>query len=100
METPIALPGRTRGEKKRLDMELAEALFVKESLATEEVREWLSVSVIHDYLTGTDGLYSPLLLGAVNDCCKCDGFCSRCMVQYAARLVFWGGLFGQWVCEC
>ena len=43
------------------------ALFVEEALATEELREWLSVSVMHDCLTGIDGLYNPLLLGVVND---------------------------------
>ena len=43
------------------------ALFVEESLATEELQQWLSVSVMHGCLTGIDGLYHPLLLGAVND---------------------------------
>ena len=43
-------------------------LFVEEALATEELQEWLSVSVIHDSLTEIDGLHNPLLLGAVNDC--------------------------------
>ena len=42
-------------------------MFVEETLATEELQEWLSVSVMHDCLTGIDGLYNPLLLGAVND---------------------------------
>ena len=35
-------------------------------IAAEELQEWLSMSVVHDGLTGTDGLYNPLLLGAVN----------------------------------
>ena len=43
------------------------ALFVEEALATEELQEWLSVSVMHDCLTGIDELYNPLLLGAEND---------------------------------
>ena len=42
-------------------------LFVEEALATEELQQWLSVSVMHDCLTGIDGLYNPLLHGAVND---------------------------------
>ena len=46
-------------------MDLA-ALFVEEALATEELQEWLSVSVMHDCLTGIDGLYNSLLFGAVN----------------------------------
>ena len=36
-------------------------------LATEELEGWLSVSVMLDCLTGSDGLYNPLLLGTVND---------------------------------
>lgn len=47
-------------------MDLA-ALFVDEALPTEEDREWLSVSVIDNCITRPDGLYSPLLLGAVNN---------------------------------
>ena len=43
------------------------ALFVEEALATEELQEWLSVSVMHDCLTGIDGLYNSLLVSAVND---------------------------------
>ena len=43
------------------------ALFVEEALATEELQEWLSVSVMHDCLTGIDELYNPLLLGVEND---------------------------------
>ena len=43
------------------------ALFVEKALATEELQEWLSVSVMHDCLTGIDELYNPLLLGAEND---------------------------------
>ena len=42
-------------------------MLVEEALATEELQEWLSVSVMHDCLTGTDGLYNPLLLGAMNN---------------------------------
>ena len=40
---------------------------LKRALATEDLHEWLSVSVMHDCLTGIDGLYNPLLLSAVND---------------------------------
>ena len=43
------------------------ALFVEEGLATEELQERLSVSVMYDCLTKSDGQYNPLLLGAVND---------------------------------
>ena len=43
------------------------ALFVEEALANEELQEWLSVSVMHDCLTGIDGLYNPLQLGGGND---------------------------------
>ena len=43
------------------------ALFIEETLATEEFQEWLPLSVMHDCLTGINGLYNPLLLGAVND---------------------------------
>ena len=43
------------------------ALLVEQALATEELQEWWSVSVMHDCLTGIDGLYNPLLLGAVNN---------------------------------
>ena len=32
-----------------------------------ELQEWLSVIVMHYCLTGIDGLYNPLLLGAVKD---------------------------------
>ena len=35
--------------------------------AYKELPELLSVFVIHDCLTGIDGLYKPLLLGTVND---------------------------------
>ena len=65
-ETPVVRQGRTRGEQWRFDLDSA-ALFAEEKLATEELKEWLSVSVMHDCLTGSDGLYNPLLLGAVND---------------------------------
>ena len=34
---------------------------------SEELQEWLLVSVIHDCIAGLDGLYKSLLLGAVND---------------------------------
>ena len=40
---------------------------LKKAIATEELQEWRSVSIVHDSLTGIDGLYYPLLLGAVND---------------------------------
>ena len=43
------------------------ALFVEEALAAQELQEWLSVSVMRDFLTGIDGMYNTLLLGAVND---------------------------------
>ena len=65
-ETPVVRQGRTRRERRRFDLDSA-ALFVEEALATEELQEWLSVSVMHDCLTEIDGLYNPLLLGAVND---------------------------------
>ena len=65
-ETPIVRQGRTRGEQRQLDLDSA-ALLVEEALATEKLQEWLSASVMIDWLTGIDGLYNPLLLGAVND---------------------------------
>ena len=65
-ETPVVRQGRTHGEQRQFDLDSA-ALFVEEALATEELQEWLSVSVMHDCLTEIDGLYNPLLLGAVND---------------------------------
>ena len=65
-ETPVARQGRTRGEQMPLDLDSA-ALFAQGALATEEFQEWLSVSVVHNCLTGSDGLYNPLLLGAVSD---------------------------------
>ena len=40
---------------------------LKRALATEELQKWLSASVMYDCLTGSDGLYNPLLLGAVNN---------------------------------
>ena len=64
--TLVVRQGRTRGEQRQFDSDSA-ALFVEEMLATEELQEWLSVSVMHDCLSGIDGLYNPLLLGAVND---------------------------------
>ena len=64
--TLVVRQGRTRGEQRQFDSDSA-ALFDEEMLATEELQEWLSVSVMHDCLTGIDGLYNPLLLGAVND---------------------------------
>ena len=65
-ETLIVRQGRARGEQRHLDLDSA-ALFVEQALATEELQEWLSVSVMQDCLTGSDVLYNPLLLGAVND---------------------------------
>ena len=65
-EAPVVRQGRTRGKQRQFDLD-SETFFVEEALATEELQEWLSVSVMHDYLTGIDGLYNPLLLGAVND---------------------------------
>ena len=41
------------------------ALFVEEALAPEELQERLSVFIMHDCLTGMDGLYNTLLIGAV-----------------------------------
>ena len=64
-ETPVVRQGRIRGEQRQFILDSA-ALFVEEALATEELQEWLSVSVMHESLTGIDGLYNPLLLGAVN----------------------------------
>ena len=40
---------------------------VGEMRVTEEFREWLTVSVKHNCLTGTGDLYNLLLLGTVND---------------------------------
>ena len=65
-KTSVVRQGRTRGEQRQFDLDSA-ALIVEEALATEELQEWLSVSIMHDCLTGIDGLYNPLLLGAVND---------------------------------
>ena len=65
-KTPVVRQGRTRGEQRQFDLDSA-ALFVEEALAIEELQEWLSVYAMHDCLTGIDGLYNPLLLGAVND---------------------------------
>ena len=67
-ETPVVRQGRTRGEQRQLNLDSA-MLLVEEALATEELQEWLSVSVMHDCLQGIDGLYknNPPLLGAVND---------------------------------
>ena len=65
-ETHVVRQGRTRGEQRQFDLDSA-ALFVEKALATVELREWLSVSVMHDCLTGIDGLYNSLLRGAVND---------------------------------
>ena len=65
-ETTVVRQGRTRGEQRQFDLDSA-ALFVEESLATEELHEWWSMSFMHDCLTGIDGLYNPLLLGAVSN---------------------------------
>ena len=65
-ETPVIRQERTRGEQRQFDLGSA-ALFAEEALSTEELQEWLSVSVTHDCLAGSDGLYNPLLLGAVID---------------------------------
>ena len=65
-ETHVVRQGRTRGEPSQFDLDSA-PLFAEEVLATEELQEWLSVSVMHDCLTRIDGLYNPLVLGAVND---------------------------------
>ena len=88
-ENPVVRQEWTRGEQRQIDMDSA-AFIAEESLATEELREWLSLTVTYDCLTGTDGLYNPLLLGAVDDTedltasAKCDGFCTRCVVGPAA----------------
>ena len=65
-ETPVVRQGRTRGKQKQFHLDSV-GLLVEEALATEKLREWLSVSVMHDCLTGIDGLHNPLLLGAVNN---------------------------------
>ena len=65
-EILVVRQGRSRGEQRQLGLNLV-ALFVEEAVATEDLQEWLSVSVIHDYLTGIDCLYNPLLLDAVSD---------------------------------
>ena len=56
----------SRRVKRQFDLDSA-ALPVEGALAVEELQDWLSVSVRHNCLTGIDGLYNPLLLGAVND---------------------------------
>ena len=85
-KTSIVRQGRTRGEQSQLDLDSV-ALFFEEVLATEKLQEWLSVSVIHDCLTGTDGLYNPLLLGAVIDtkhlAASVMDFCTRYVVESA-----------------
>ena len=65
-EIHVVRQGRTRREQRQFGSDSA-ALLVEEPLGTEELQEWLSVSVMHDCLTAIDGLYNPLLLGAVND---------------------------------
>ena len=65
-KTRVVRQGRTHGKQRRFDLDSA-ALFVEEALAAEELQEWLPVSVTHDCLIGIDGLYNPLLLGAVDD---------------------------------
>ena len=65
-ETPVVRQGRTRVEQRLFGLDSV-ALFAEEALVTEELQEWLSVSVMHDCLTGSDGLYNLLLLGAVNN---------------------------------
>lgn len=66
------------------------ALFAEKAFATEEVREWLSMFVKHDCLTGTDVLYNALMLGAVNDVddlaasdMDVGAVCSKSAVAYA-----------------
>ena len=66
-ETAVVWQGRTRGKQRKFDLDSAAALFVENALATEELQKGLSVSVVHGCLTGIDGLYDSLLLGAVND---------------------------------
>ena len=56
----------SRRAKSQFDLDSA-ALFVEEALATGELQERLSVSVMHTCLAGIDGLYNSLLLGAVSD---------------------------------
>ena len=65
-EISVIGQGQTRGVQTQFDLDSA-ALFVEEVLTIEELQESLSVSVMHDWLTGSDDLYNPLLLGAAND---------------------------------
>ena len=66
-ETLVVRQGRIRGAQRKFELDSA-ALIVEKALATEKLQGWLSVSAMHDCLiTGIDGLYNPLLLGAVND---------------------------------
>ena len=64
--TPAVRQGCPCGEMRQRDLYVT-ALSVEETLVTEELQEWLLMSGMHDCLTGIDGLYNPLLLGAVND---------------------------------
>ena len=46
-ETRVVRQEWTRGEQRQLDLDWA-AFFVEEALTTEELQQWLPVSVIHD----------------------------------------------------
>ena len=54
-ETPVVRQGQVREEQRQLVWDSV-ALFVEQALATQELREWLSVSVMHDCLIGMDDL--------------------------------------------
>ena len=86
-ETAVVRQRCTRGYQRQIDLDSA-ALLVENVLATEEFQEWLSVSVMHDCLTGIDDLYNPLLLGAVIDtenlAVNAMDFCTRYVVEPAA----------------
>ena len=62
----VVREGRSRGEQRKLDLDLA-ALMIEEALVIEEIQEGLPVSDMHECLPGTDGQYNPQLLGTVKD---------------------------------
>ena len=61
-ETPVVRQRRSRREQRQLDLDSV-ALFVEKVLTTEELQEWLSVSVMHNCLTAMDGLYNYPVCG-------------------------------------
>ena len=65
-EIPVVRQGWTCAEQNILNF-VSVALFVERALATEELLEWLSVSIMHNCLAVIDSLYNPLLLGVVNN---------------------------------